>query len=148
MTDVSSTDVLICGARATSLTLAIDLARRGISFHLVEKAQSPFGGSRGKGLQPRTLEVFEDLGFIDRIAAVGGPYPNQRTYRPDGTQTDEAMFAEAKLAPDEPYCVPLIVMQGPEQVMRERLAELGRRPHYGCALTGFDQDARLRELGA
>lgn len=141
MTNVSTTDVLICGAGAAGLTLAINLARSGISFHLVEKAQTPFGGSRGKGIQPRTLEVFEDLGFVDRIAAVGGHYPNQRIYRPDGTYTDEAMFAEAKPAPDEPYCVPLMVMQGrTEQIMRERLAELGHQPHYGCALTAFDQD--------
>lgn len=142
MTNVSSTDVVICGAGAAGLTLAIDLARRGISFHLIEKAQAPFGGSRGKGIQPRTLEIFEDLGFVDRIAAVGGRYPNQRTYRPDGTHTDEPMFTDAKPAPDEPYYVPLMVMQGrTEQVMRERLTELGHQPHYGCALTGFDQDA-------
>ncbi|MGU3422791.1 FAD-dependent oxidoreductase [Methylobacterium sp. D54C] len=142
MTNLSSTDVLICGAGAAGLTLAIDLARRGISFHLVEKAQTPFGGSRGKGIQPRTLEVFEDLGFVDRIAAVGGHYPNQRTHSPDGSYADEAMFSEAKPTRDEPYCVPLMVMQGrTEQVMRERLAELGRQPHYGCALTNFDQDA-------
>ena len=109
---------------------------------MVEKAQAPFGGSRGKGIQPRTLEIFEDLGFVDRIAAVGGHYPNLRTYRPDGTHTDEAMSGDAKPAPDEPYRVPLMVMQGrTEQVMRERLAELGHQPQYGCALTGFDQDA-------
>ena len=144
MTNISSTDVLICGAGAAGLTLAVDLARRGISFHLIEKAQAPFGGSRGKGIQPRTLEIFEDLGFVDRLAAVGGPYRNQRTYHPDGTHTDEPMFTDAKPRPDEPYCVPLMVMQGrTEQVMRERLTELGRQPHYGCALTNFDQDAEV-----
>ncbi len=66
-------DVLICGAGAAGLTLAIDLARRGVSFRLIDKLDGPFAGSRGKGLQPRTLEVFEDLGLVDRLAAVGGP---------------------------------------------------------------------------
>ena len=56
-------DVLICGAGAAGLTLAIDLARRGVSFRLIEKMDAPFGGSRGKGIQPRTQEVFEDLGI-------------------------------------------------------------------------------------
>jgi 2-polyprenyl-6-methoxyphenol hydroxylase-like FAD-dependent oxidoreductase len=56
------TDVLICGAGAAGLTLAIDLARRGIDCQLVEQMAQPFPGSRGKGIQPRTLEVFEDLG--------------------------------------------------------------------------------------
>jgi 2-polyprenyl-6-methoxyphenol hydroxylase-like FAD-dependent oxidoreductase len=45
---------------APPLTLAIDLARRGICFRLIEKMDDAFRGSRGKELQPRTLEVFED----------------------------------------------------------------------------------------
>jgi 2-polyprenyl-6-methoxyphenol hydroxylase-like FAD-dependent oxidoreductase len=52
------TDVLICGAGAAGLTLAVDLARRGVNFRLIEKLADPFRGSRGKGIQPRTLEVF------------------------------------------------------------------------------------------
>ena len=65
------TDVLICGAGAAGLTLAVDLARRGISFRLIEKMEGPFQGSRGKGIQPRTQEVFEDLGLVDKVAALG-----------------------------------------------------------------------------
>jgi 2-polyprenyl-6-methoxyphenol hydroxylase-like FAD-dependent oxidoreductase len=34
-----------------------------------------FPGSRGKGIQPRTMEVFDDLGVLDAIRAAGGPYP-------------------------------------------------------------------------
>jgi 2-polyprenyl-6-methoxyphenol hydroxylase-like FAD-dependent oxidoreductase len=75
MTDDFAADVLICGAGAAGLTLAIDLARRGVSFRLIDKTNDPFRGSRGKGIQPRTQEIFEDLGIIDRIVAVGGLYP-------------------------------------------------------------------------
>nr|WP_166799485.1 FAD-dependent monooxygenase [Paraburkholderia dipogonis] len=75
MTERLTADVLICGAGAAGLTLAIDLARRGISFRLIEKAVNPFRGSRGKGIQPRTQEIFEDLGILDRIVAAGGVYP-------------------------------------------------------------------------
>jgi 2-polyprenyl-6-methoxyphenol hydroxylase-like FAD-dependent oxidoreductase len=45
-----ATDVLICGAGAAGLTLAIDLARRGIAFRLIDKMAQPFSGSRGKGI--------------------------------------------------------------------------------------------------
>src|SRR5499427_1136137 len=83
-----STDVLICGAGAAGLTLAIDLARRGVSFRLIDKIDAPFRGSRGKGIQPRTQEVFEDLEIIDRVVAVGGLYPPQREYRDDGSYTE------------------------------------------------------------
>ena len=72
MTEDDAIDVLICGAGAAGLTLAIDLARRGVSFRLIEKMNDPFRGSRGKGIQPRTMEVFEDLGIVDRIVASGG----------------------------------------------------------------------------
>ncbi len=50
----ATTDVLICGAGAAGLSLAIDLARRGVDFRLIEKAETPFHGSRGKGIQPRS----------------------------------------------------------------------------------------------
>src|SRR5689334_9929243 len=92
MTDEDAIDVLIGGAGAAGLTLAIDLARRGISFRLIEKMDDPFRGSRGKGLQPRTLEVFEDLGIVDRIAASGSLYPHQREYHGDGSVKDVALF--------------------------------------------------------
>lgn len=136
------TDVLISGAGAAGLTLAIDLARRGVDFILLEQREAPFGGSRGKGIQPRTLEVFEDLGFVDRLAAVGAPYPPQRQYRADGS-FEETMLIEPS-APNaaEPYPEPLMVPQfRTEAVMRERLAELGHAPRYGTRLVGFAQDA-------
>ena len=80
-----TTDVLICGAGAAGLSLAIDLARRGVDFRLIEKADEPFHGSRGKGIQPRSLEIFEDYGIVDRLFATGGPYPPIREYRPNGS---------------------------------------------------------------
>ncbi len=137
------TDVLICGAGAAGLALAIDLARRGIAFMLIEQNAKPFGGSRGKGIQPRTLEVFEDLGLVDRLAAAGAPYPPLRQYRQDGT-TEESLLTgeEVSPSPSEPYAAPLMIAQfRTEAVMRERLAELGHRPQFGRRLAGFEQDA-------
>jgi 2-polyprenyl-6-methoxyphenol hydroxylase-like FAD-dependent oxidoreductase len=137
-----TTDVLIAGAGAAGLTLAIDLARRNVAFRLIDKLPSPFGGSRGKGIQPRSQEVFEDLGVIDRLVAVGGTYPPQREYREDGSYEDSLMMEQPEPIPDEPYLIPLMVPQFlTEAVLRERLAELGHRPHFGCELTAFEQDA-------
>jgi 2-polyprenyl-6-methoxyphenol hydroxylase-like FAD-dependent oxidoreductase len=135
-------DVLIAGAGAAGLTLAIDLARRNVAFRLIDKLPSPFAGSRGKGIQPRSQEVFEDLGVIDRLVAVGGTYPPQREYREDGSYEDSPVMEQREAAPDEPYLIPLMVPQFlTEAVLRERLAELGHRPHFGCELTAFEQDA-------
>ena len=134
-------DVLICGAGAAGLTLAIDLARRGLSFRLIEKMAAPFHGSRGKGIQPRTQEVFEDLGILDRIVAAGGNYPPERRYASDGSHVDTAVIEHRSPTPSEPYPTPLMVPQFlTEGVMRERLAELGHAPVFGCELLGFEDD--------
>jgi 2-polyprenyl-6-methoxyphenol hydroxylase-like FAD-dependent oxidoreductase len=138
----STTDVLICGAGAAGLTLAIDLARRDVAFRLIEKMEGPFRGSRGKGIQPRSLEVFEDLGIVDRLVAGGGLYPPQRVYRDDGSYQDSEMIENREPTPAEPYRSPLMLPQFlTEGVMRERLAELGHHPEFGCELTGVAQDA-------
>lgn len=145
-----STDVLICGAGAAGLALAIDLARRGVRFRLIEKAQEPFRGSRGKGIQPRTQEIFEDLGILDRIVALGGVYPPQREYRADGSYVESNVVEPRAPTPQEPYHIPLMIPQSlTERVMRERLAELGSEVELGCELVGFEQDdagvsARIR----
>jgi len=137
-----TTDVLICGAGAAGLTLAVELARRGVNFRLIEKQADPFRGSRGKGIQPRTQEVFEDLGILDRVVACGGTYPLQRDYRADGSHEDTHAFEVSGPTPQEPYRMPLMVPQFlTEAALRERLAELGRRAEFGCELTGFEQDA-------
>jgi 2-polyprenyl-6-methoxyphenol hydroxylase-like FAD-dependent oxidoreductase len=137
-----NTDVLICGAGAAGLTLAVELARRSVNFRLIEKLAVPFRGSRGKGIQPRTLEVFEDLGIIDRIVASGGPYPGQREYHCDGTYENTPLFEVFAPTPEEPYQIPLMLPQFlTEALLRERLTEMGHRPEFGCELTGLDQDA-------
>jgi 2-polyprenyl-6-methoxyphenol hydroxylase-like FAD-dependent oxidoreductase len=135
-------DVLISGAGAAGLTLAIDLARRNVAFRLIDKLPSPFAGSRGKGIQPRSQEVFEDLGVLDRLVAVGGTYPPQREYRDDGSYEESPVMELHDATPDEPYLIPLMVPQFlTEAILRERLAELGHSPHFGCELASFDQDA-------
>jgi 2-polyprenyl-6-methoxyphenol hydroxylase-like FAD-dependent oxidoreductase len=69
------TDVLVVGAGPAGLVLALDLARRGVRTHLVEREDGTFPGSRAKGVQPRTLEVFDDLGVSDAIVSAGDVYP-------------------------------------------------------------------------
>ncbi|MCW2874211.1 FAD-dependent oxidoreductase [Actinacidiphila oryziradicis] len=141
MSPITDTDVIICGTGAAGLTLAIDLARRNVGFLLIDKAPQPFIGSRGKGIQPRSQEVFEDLGVIDRIVASGGEYPVQRIYTDDGP-VDETVVEMSEPTPDEPYQIPLLVPQFlTERRLRERLAEFGHTPHYSHELVGLDQDA-------
>jgi 2-polyprenyl-6-methoxyphenol hydroxylase-like FAD-dependent oxidoreductase len=68
-------DVLIVGAGPSGTVLAIDLIRRGLNVRIIDKAAHAFEGSRAKGVQPRTLEVLEDLGALDDVLAGGDTYP-------------------------------------------------------------------------
>ncbi len=143
MTRYTTTDVLICGAGVTGLTLAIELARHGISFRLIEKRTTPFTGSRGKGIQPRTQEIFEDLGILNKVVAAGGLYPRLRTYRHDGSYVDSDIAHHTKPTHAEPYHLPLMVPQNvTETIMREQLKAWGHRVEFGCELRHFAQTPR------
>lgn len=132
--------VLIVGAGPTGLTLACELARRGVVCRIVEKAPEYFAGSRGKGLQPRTLEVFDDLGIVTRVLASGADYPKFRVHMPWITLTWD-MFKRSKQTPDVPYPNTWLVPQSrAEAILRDRLAEFGVSVELATELTDFEQD--------
>ena len=64
-------EVLIVGAGPTGLVLACELARRGVPHRLVERRDRPAEGSRGKGVQPRSLEMLDGLGVAEALIAAG-----------------------------------------------------------------------------
>src|SRR5580704_9559880 len=133
--------VVIVGAGPAGLTLALDLARRGIPFRLIDAAETPFAGSRGKGIQPRTLEVLEDLGLIENILAAGGPYPKFRIHLGPFSLRAGSLGSTREPTESVPYPNIWMVPQArTESIMRERLRELGGQVEFGKALTTFRQD--------
>jgi 2-polyprenyl-6-methoxyphenol hydroxylase-like FAD-dependent oxidoreductase len=133
--------VLIVGAGPTGLTLAIDLARRGISFRLIEAATTPFEGSRGKGIQPRTLEIFDDLGVIEPILAAGAPYPKLRVHVGPFSVRAGSLGTLKEPTDRVPYPNLWMVPQSrTEAILRDRLRELGAEVEFGKALATFTQD--------
>jgi 2-polyprenyl-6-methoxyphenol hydroxylase-like FAD-dependent oxidoreductase len=133
------TDVLIVGAGPTGLTLACELARSGISFRIVEAAPRPQQGSRGKGVQPRTLEVFDDLGIVDVVLAHGRLAMPIRSFDAEGHETLSGGGAPEPRT-DAPYTATLLTPEWRvEEALRNRLAELGGSVMFGAELTGFEQ---------
>jgi 2-polyprenyl-6-methoxyphenol hydroxylase-like FAD-dependent oxidoreductase len=137
----SAPAVLIVGAGPTGLTLGCELARHGVSFRLIEATPGPQPGSRGKGIQPRTLEVFEDLGIVERVIARGQMAMPIRSTATDGQVTLGGAVPEAlKGRPDIPYAVSLITPEWRiEEALRLRLAELGGAVEFGTLLRSFEQ---------
>lgn len=147
-TDHTDIDVLIVGAGPTGLALGVDLARRGVDALVVERAEALFPGSRGKGIQPRTLEVFDDLGVLDAIRAAGGSYPVGMIWQ-DGRRVGEhQMFDPAEATEDSPYTEPWMVPQWrTQEILFARLTELGGRVAFGREAVGITQDAHGVTVG-
>ena len=143
MTNEPSNDnaltVLIVGAGPTGLTLACELARRGVAFRLIEAAPGPQPGSRGKGLQPRTLEVFDDLGIVDRVLTNGRMAMPIHSTGPDGKVSISGTDTLGE-RPDVPYPTTLLIPQWRvEEALRLRLTEFGGAVEFGTELESFTQ---------
>jgi 2-polyprenyl-6-methoxyphenol hydroxylase-like FAD-dependent oxidoreductase len=50
--------VLVVGAGPTGLTMAIELARRGVDVAIIDASEGPAVETRALGVQARTLELF------------------------------------------------------------------------------------------
>jgi len=137
------TDALIAGVGFAGLVLACDLARRGVSCRIVEMAPEPpdrRAGSRGKRIQPRTLEVYDDLGVIDAVHEAGGPYYPAMAW--DGPrQLGPAKFHRIERrdpTPDVPYPSMWMLPQPRAlEILRERLGQFGGAVEFGVRLEGF-----------
>jgi 2-polyprenyl-6-methoxyphenol hydroxylase-like FAD-dependent oxidoreductase len=137
------TQVMIVGAGPTGLTLGIELARRSISFRLIDAAAGPFRGSRGKGIQPRTLEVFEDLGIIRAILKAGVQYPGFSVHIGPLSLRLGPMGGRKRATEGVPYPnLWLLPQYRTEQILRERLAQLGAQVEFGTAFERLSPDNR------
>ena len=65
------TDVLIVGAGPTGLMLANQLARRGVRVMIVDRHAGPAQQTRALGVQARTLEIYAQLGIVERALELG-----------------------------------------------------------------------------
>ncbi|KAF2637244.1 FAD binding domain-containing protein [Massarina eburnea CBS 473.64] len=64
-------DVLICGAGPSGLGVAISLARQGVSFRIIDKADTPLIAGRADGVQSRFLETLATWGLAKEVAEEG-----------------------------------------------------------------------------
>ena len=134
-------EVLVAGAGPTGLTLALDLVRRGVDVRIVDKADRFSVGSRGDGISPRTLEVFEDLGVLDEVISAGMSAPLTRVYADDQVVWEGRMAEPVAPRPDVPYPNVWFVPQWrTEQILRSQLAAHGVQVELSAGVVAFDQD--------
>lgn len=134
-------DVLIIGAGPTGTTLGIDLARRGLQVRIIDKASKAFGGSRAKGVQPRSLEVFADLGVLDDILAAGSLYPKLGLHV-GPFNVPWRMFRNVEPSASIPYPNTWLVPQySVDSALHAQLGRLGHQAEFGHELVDLMQDA-------
>src|SRR5215471_7616174 len=68
---MDSSDVLVVGAGPTGLTLAIDLARRGVRCTLIEQKEQPAFLPKMERANARTMEIYRRMGLAEKIRAAG-----------------------------------------------------------------------------
>jgi 2-polyprenyl-6-methoxyphenol hydroxylase-like FAD-dependent oxidoreductase len=88
MANPINTEVLIVGGGPVGLTLAMDLARRGINVILAEmRAAAEPPSVRCNHVSARTMEIFRRLGIVRAVRDAGLPphYPNDVAFRTTAT---------------------------------------------------------------
>jgi 2-polyprenyl-6-methoxyphenol hydroxylase-like FAD-dependent oxidoreductase len=67
----SETDVLVVGAGPTGLTMAAELAARGVGCRIIDKAPARSQHTRALVVQARSLELMQKMGIADELVARG-----------------------------------------------------------------------------
>ncbi|KAF7309298.1 FAD-binding-3 domain-containing protein [Mycena indigotica] len=136
--------VLIAGAGPSGLVLALILRRSGVHVRIIDKEPAHRPGSRGSGVQARTLELYAQLGLYPQIAACGAEIPNIALYKPGKEnltpQKEFRLTERAEATPGMPYPNALNIPQDVhEAVLRGALVGLGCTVELGVELTKFSQ---------
>lgn len=141
---------LIVGAGPTGMTLALDLARRGVPSHVIEADTERAVNPRCNTTSARSMEIFRRLGLADDIRRAGLPedYPTSIRYRtsmqgpeiysiklPTSAEVFAGAAQESWLGPEPQHRISQIYL---EPILEERAA---RTP--GITI---ERDCRLVEL--
>jgi 2-polyprenyl-6-methoxyphenol hydroxylase-like FAD-dependent oxidoreductase len=120
----TQTPVAIVGAGPVGLSLALGLARQGVSSTLLERKPSTSQRSKAPALHIRTREIFQQWGIEERILASGELLEKLTMYNPEGEPLLSFDFSELDIEADRPGF--LFLEQGQtEKLLLEALEETG-----------------------
>ena len=123
--------ILIVGAGPVGLTAGLELARRGIAFRIVDKADSPSKLSKAIGVNPRSLELLEPSGACAALLESGTKISRANLHDDNGVLTT-LNFQGIGHRHNFMLALP---QSRTEAVLTDKLQSLGVQVERGCALT-------------
>lgn len=129
------TQVLVVGAGPVGLAVGASLAGQGVQVTVVDRQAAGANTSRAAVVHARTLEVLERIGVADRLAGLGIHAP-AFTIRDRDRTLVPVRFDTLPTSYNYTLMVPQNVT---EQVLLDRLTELGGRVLRPSAATAIDQ---------
>jgi len=130
-----STDVLITGAGPVGLTMAIELARFGLSVRIIDKNAERTDKSKALVIWSRSLELLDRSGAGAKLLAAGSTTTAANLM--SGSNTLAHITFDGVDSP-HPYAL-MIPQSETERVLEEHLASLGVKVERSTELTSFTQ---------
>ncbi|CEM25794.1 unnamed protein product [Vitrella brassicaformis CCMP3155] len=126
---LTATDVIIVGGSCSGLVLALELARRGVSFVLLDKSSGPHKGNpdcaemfgRTICLHSATLDTLERIGMVDQVLACSHMLTAERLVA-NGKVVTERTFKGSTSQHAEPVVVDQSLV---ERILIDRINRLG-----------------------
>jgi 2-polyprenyl-6-methoxyphenol hydroxylase-like FAD-dependent oxidoreductase len=136
------TEVLVVGAGPVGLAVGASLAGHGHDVTVVERQAAGANTSRAAVVHARTLEMLERIGVSERLAGLG-IHASQFSIRDGDRELVPVRFDQ--LPTTYPYTL-MVPQNVTEQVLLDRLEELGATVHRPCVATGLSQNADGAEV--
>lgn len=144
----TTTDVLVVGAGPTGLTMACELARRGVALRIIDKLEKPADHSKALVIHARTLELLNIMGCLHHFLELGIPITAINVFDSD------KRIAHLSLSQiDSPFQYSLGVPQNvTEQLLYDQLKSYKADVERSCELVHITEKtdhiiAKVRKAG-
>ena len=128
-------DVLVVGAGPVGLMMACELRRHGVECRILDALPEPANHCKAIGIQPRTLEIWENMGIVTEAINAGLWLRGMRVYV-NGKQTMEVLLD----LPDAPYGFLALPQYETERILSNHLNRFGTAIERKTTLGSFRQN--------